>query len=62
MGFPRQEFWSGLPFPRTGDLPDPGTEPGSPESPALASEFFTTEPRGTLAGAEGPLFQEVHSP
>ena len=37
MGFPRQEYWSGLPFPATGDLPDPGTEPVSPESPALAS-------------------------
>ena len=32
MGFPRQEYWSGLPFPSPGDLPHPGTEP---ESPAL---------------------------
>ena len=30
MGFPRQEDWSGLPFPFSGDLPDPGIEPGSP--------------------------------
>ena len=30
MGFSRQEYWSGLPFPSPGDLPDPGTEPGSP--------------------------------
>ena len=30
MGFPRQEYWSGLPFPSAGDLPDPGTEPMSP--------------------------------
>ena len=30
MGFPRQEYWSGLPFPSTRDLPNPGTEPGSP--------------------------------
>ena len=30
MGFSRQEFWSGLPFPSPGDLPDPGIEPGSP--------------------------------
>ena len=29
MGFPRQEYWSGLPFPSPGDLPDPGIEPGS---------------------------------
>ena len=30
MGFPRQEYWSGLPFPSPGDLPDPEIEPGSP--------------------------------
>ena len=30
MGFSRQEYWSGLPFPSPGDLPDPGFEPGSP--------------------------------
>jgi len=30
MGFPRQEYWSGLPFPSSGDLPDPGIEPVSP--------------------------------
>jgi len=30
MGFSRQEYWSGLPFPSPGDLPDPGTETGSP--------------------------------
>ena len=43
MEFPRQESWSGLPFPILGDLPVPGIEP---ESPALAGEFFTTEPPG----------------
>ena len=43
MGFPRQAYWSGLPFPSSGDLPDPGTEP---ESPALVGGFFTTEPQG----------------
>jgi len=41
MGFPRQEFWSGLPFPSSGDLPYPGIEPWSP---ALAGGFFTTDP------------------
>ena len=30
MGFSRQKYWSGLPFPSPGDLPDPGIEPGSP--------------------------------
>ena len=43
MGFPRQEYWSGLPFPLPGDLPDPGIEPMSPE---LAGGFFTTELSG----------------
>ena len=39
---PGQEYWSGLPFPSPGDIPDPGMEPVSPVSPALAGEFFTT--------------------
>ena len=44
MGIPRQENWSGLPFPSPGDLHDPGTEPTSPTAHALAGEFFTTMP------------------
>ena len=43
MGFSRQEYWRGLPFPSPRDLPDPGIEP---EPPALAGGFFTTEPPG----------------
>ena len=42
MGFSRQEYWSVLPCPPPGDLPDPGTESASPVSPVLAGEFFTT--------------------
>ena len=42
MGFSRHEYWSGLPFPSPGDLPNTGIEPGSLMSPALAGEFFTT--------------------
>ena len=42
MGFSKQEYWSGLPFPSPGDLPDPGMEPTSLMSPALAGGFFTT--------------------
>ena len=42
MGFSRQEYWSGLPCPTPGDLPDPGIEPESLTSPALAGRFFTT--------------------
>ena len=40
MGFSRQEYWSGLQFPSPGDLPDPGIEPMSLVSPALAGRFF----------------------
>ena len=43
MGFPRKEYWSGLPFPTPGDLPDPGTEPESPASPALPGGFCTNQ-------------------
>jgi len=46
MGFPRQEYWSGLPFPPAGDLPNPGVKLPSPVSPALACRFFTTVPPG----------------
>ena len=44
MIFSRQQYWSGLPFPPPEDLPNPGIEPASPESPALVCRFFTTEP------------------
>ena len=42
--FTKQEYWTGLPFTASGDLPDPGIEPVSPVSPASAGGFFTTEP------------------
>ena len=42
MGFSRQDYWSGLPLPPPGGLPDPGTEPTCVTSPALAGCFFTT--------------------
>ena len=41
MGFSRQEYWSGLPFPSPGDLPDPGIEPGFP---TLEADALTSEP------------------
>ena len=44
MGFSRQEYWSGLPFPSPGDLPDPGIEPGSP---AFQADALTSEPEVT---------------
>ena len=43
MGFSRQEYWSGLPFPSPGDLPDPGIEPGSP---TLEADALNSEPPG----------------
>ena len=46
MGFPRQEYWGGLPFPSPGGLLSLETEPGSP---ALQAASFTTEPRGKPA-------------
>ena len=47
MEFSRQEYWSGLPFPSPGDLPDPGIKPVSFVPPALAGRFFNAEPAGT---------------
>ena len=44
MGFSRQKYWSGLPCPPPGHLPDPGIEPESLASPAMAGKFFTTSP------------------
>ena len=47
MGFSsRQEYWSGLPFPPPGDLPDPGTEPVAPAAPALQADSLSLEPPG----------------
>ena len=54
MGLSRQEYWSGLPFPSAGDLPDPGIEPGSP---TLQADTLTSEPPGKPPGSpwEAPL-------
>ena len=49
MGFPRQEYWSGLPFPSPGDLPDAGIEP---RSPALQADTLPSEPPGKPNTAE----------
>ena len=50
MGFSRQEYWSGLPFPSAGDLPDPGIEP---QSPALQAGSLLSEPPGKPLKEEG---------
>ena len=46
MGFSRQEYWGGLPFPSPGELPNLGIESASPVPPALVGRLFTTEPQG----------------
>ena len=45
LGFSRQEYWSGLPFPSPGDIPNPGIEPGSP---LLQADTLPSEPPGKL--------------
>ena len=54
MGFSRQEYWNGLPWPPSGNLPNPGIKPASLTSPALAGGFLTTsitwEARGNTTG------------
>ena len=64
MGFSRQEYWNGLPFPSPGDLPNPGIEPASPASPALADIFFTAESRGKplISGRAGILKLDFSNP
>ena len=60
MEFPRQEYWSGLPFPSPGDLPDPGLEHTSPLAPALQADSSLLShrgnPRGNIVSSKG---QEV---
>ena len=56
MGFPRQEHWSGLPFPAPEDLPYPGIEP---TSPALAGRFSTTEPPGKPSTSLPQFFKDT---
>jgi len=46
VGFSKKKYWSGLPFPPPGNLPQPGIEPFSHAFPALAGKFLTTEPPG----------------
>ena len=61
VGFPRQEYWSGLPFPPPGDLPNPGIEPESPVSPALAGRFFTLCHVGSHGALKYIYLNPVHS-
>ena len=47
MGFPWEEYWSGLPFTSLEDLPDPGIKPTSPESPALQADSLPLSHQGS---------------
>ena len=51
MGLSRQEYWSGLPVPSPGDLPDPGIEP---RSPSLQADALTSEPPGDVYVVKNP--------
>ena len=55
MGFPRQEYWSGLSFPSGGDIPDPGIGPAFLASLASAGRFFITAPPGSLCNRPSTL-------
>ena len=57
MGFSRQEYWSGLPFPSPGDLPDPGIKPGSP---ALRAGTLPSEPPGKANDPSSPVHTDGH--
>ena len=56
MGFPRQEYWIGLPFPSPGDLPDPGVEPGSP---ALKADCLPSELLGKQIMGNGAINEMI---
>ena len=62
MGFPRQEYWSGLPFPFPGDLPVPGIEPGPPALRADSLPELQGKPNldSILKGGDITLWTKVH--
>ena len=59
IGFSSQDYWSELPSPPPGALPDPGVDPASPVSPALAGRIFTTEPPGVWVSHLGSKLTPV---
>ena len=58
MGFSRQEYWSGLPFPSPGDLPDPGIKP---QSPALQADTLPSKPPGKCSLGISNCLEEISS-
>ena len=61
MGFSRQEYWSGLPFPSPGNLPNPGMEPVSPVTSALQTDSLPAEPLGKPQTRVSVQFSSVQS-
>ena len=59
MQFSRQQYWSELPFPSPGDLPDPGIEP---RSPALQADVLTSEPPGKISSVHQVVVNYVSEP
>ena len=57
MGFSKQEYWSGLPFPFPGDLPNPGIKPGSP---VLQADALSSEPPGKTSHSSEPPGKTSH--
>ena len=53
LGFPRQEYWSGLPLPPPGDLPNPGIKPIPPVSPTLQADSLPAEPSEKPSESKG---------
>ena len=62
MGFSRQEYWSGLPCPPPGNLPDPGIEPLSFWSSCIATRFFTTESPGKPINKQIYVYISIYIP
>ena len=56
LAFSMQEYWSGLPFPPSGDFPDPGIEPMSPVSPAWQAGSLPLHPLGSRKGLTHPHY------
>ena len=59
LGFSRQEYWSGLPLPSPGDLPQPGIDPTSLLPPALAVDSLTIAPLGKLPSAQAAVRKQA---
>ena len=62
LGFPMQQYWSGVPFPTPGGLPNPGIEPTCLVSPAIAGRMFTNRPIREAQKLMNPKLDFIHDP